>query len=455
MESSLSQPAESEHSVKLEIEARGSCSQEPMSDSKPFIKSEEKHSSCEAMDTNNNNNVDTNEQVEYQTDVKRESHDNTRPDEGTFAKPTSAAKQAGSARTRNFGAGLVTPEFRSQTETPISSQLLSNVPSSALFEGIEFTTPVGSGQFSPLASAIRIGRKRQLSVSPLSSSSVDLNSLIRTSPTSLVNYITNSRSSSAGSVGHLSPSFFSKPGRLQTPLGRQPQISLRNANYPQPTTALNQLDSSKTRPDSVENLQTEIKEEMKDVSFADCQTNGLPDIKMEQDLPPLLTQPVTRQVTTLETVREESVGAYGDSEDEGHPNDNPDYPSNDLDLEVDSKKGILDSKTKRVYYNYPSVEDPHNNQCRWADCTHQCDKLESLVQHVNNEHIYRDSRKEFVCFWNGCVREKKPFKAQYMLLVHMRRHTGEKPHKCTVSVYIDTKESEHSFYGTLCEGVFT
>ena len=24
-------------------------------------------------------------------------------------------------------------------------------------------------------------------------------------------------------------------------------------------------------------------------------------------------------------------------------------------------------------------------------------------------------------------------KAQYMLVVHMRRHTGEKPHKCTVS----------------------
>lgn len=37
-----------------------------------------------------------------------------------------------------------------------------------------------------------------------------------------------------------------------------------------------------------------------------------------------------------------------------------------------------------------------------------------------------------MCRWEECSREQKPFKAQYMLVVHMRRHTGEKPHKCTV-----------------------
>ena len=36
-----------------------------------------------------------------------------------------------------------------------------------------------------------------------------------------------------------------------------------------------------------------------------------------------------------------------------------------------------------------------------------------------------------MCQWKDCSREEKPFKAQYMLVVHMRRHTGEKPHKCT------------------------
>ena len=53
-------------------------------------------------------------------------------------------------------------------------------------------------------------------------------------------------------------------------------------------------------------------------------------------------------------------------------------------------------------------------------------------QHINQEHIAAN-KKLFVCRWTDCSREEKPFKAQYMLVVHMRRHTGEKPHRCTVS----------------------
>ncbi len=53
-------------------------------------------------------------------------------------------------------------------------------------------------------------------------------------------------------------------------------------------------------------------------------------------------------------------------------------------------------------------------------------------QHLNQDHI-QANKKAFICRWEDCSREEKPFKAQYMLVVHMRRHTGEKPHKCTVS----------------------
>jgi hypothetical protein len=55
----------------------------------------------------------------------------------------------------------------------------------------------------------------------------------------------------------------------------------------------------------------------------------------------------------------------------------------------------------------------------------------SLFQHIANDHIHAN-KKHFVCQWRDCSRQEKPFKAQYMLVVHMRRHTGEKPHKCTV-----------------------
>ena len=58
---------------------------------------------------------------------------------------------------------------------------------------------------------------------------------------------------------------------------------------------------------------------------------------------------------------------------------------------------------------------------------------DDLVKHINNDHIHAN-KKSFICGWEECSRGKKPFKAQYMLVVHMRRHTGEKPHKCTVSI---------------------
>ena len=71
--------------------------------------------------------------------------------------------------------------------------------------------------------------------------------------------------------------------------------------------------------------------------------------------------------------------------------------------------------------------------CHWKDCTIEFSTQIDLVKHINNDHIHAN-KKSFVCHWENCSRSEKPFKAQYMLVVHMRRHTGEKPHQCTVSV---------------------
>ncbi|KAH8298697.1 hypothetical protein KR018_006901 [Drosophila ironensis] len=68
--------------------------------------------------------------------------------------------------------------------------------------------------------------------------------------------------------------------------------------------------------------------------------------------------------------------------------------------------------------------------CHWQSCGIEFMTQDELVKHINNDHI-QTNKKAFICRWEECSRGEKPFKAQYMLVVHMRRHTGEKPHKCT------------------------
>ncbi|XP_028292901.1 zinc finger protein GLI2-like [Gouania willdenowi] len=70
----------------------------------------------------------------------------------------------------------------------------------------DYISPVEVSRFSSPRLTPRLSRKRALSISPLSDASIDLQTMIRTSPNSLVAYINNSRSSSAASssYGHLS-----------------------------------------------------------------------------------------------------------------------------------------------------------------------------------------------------------------------------------------------------------
>ncbi|CAB3386201.1 Hypothetical predicted protein [Cloeon dipterum] len=75
-------------------------------------------------------------------------------------------------------------------------------------------------------------------------------------------------------------------------------------------------------------------------------------------------------------------------------------------------------------------QDFIETHCKWFECGQEFATQAELVHHINTDHIPA-TKKIFVCRWNECTREEKPFKANYMLVVHMRRHTGEKPHKCT------------------------
>lgn len=56
----------------------------------------------------------------------------------------------------------------------------------------------------PPRNAVKLTKKRALSISPLSDTSLDLQTVIRTSPSSLVAFINSRCASPGGSYGHLS-----------------------------------------------------------------------------------------------------------------------------------------------------------------------------------------------------------------------------------------------------------
>lgn len=74
--------------------------------------------------------------------------------------------------------------------------------------------------------------------------------------------------------------------------------------------------------------------------------------------------------------------------------------------------------------------------CKWIGCEAIYSEQDDLVRHIEKVHI--DQRKAddlYICYWENCSRQTKPFNARYKLVIHMRVHSGEKPNKCTVSMH--------------------
>ncbi|XP_003470143.1 transcriptional activator GLI3 isoform X2 [Cavia porcellus] len=294
------------------------------------------------------------------------------------------------------------------------------LPSAATSAGaihMEYLHAMDSTRFpSPRLSA-RPSRKRTLSISPLSDHSFDLQTMIRTSPNSLVTILNNSRSSSSasGSYGHLSASAISPALSFTYPsapvslhmhqqiLSRQQSLGSAFGHsppliHPAPTfptqrpipgipTVLNPVQVSSGPSESSQNKPTS---ESAVSSTGDPMHNKRSKIKPDEDLP--------------------SPGARGQQE----------QPEGTTLVKEEGDKDESKQEPEVIY----------ETNCHWEGCTREFDTQDQLVHHINNDHIHGE-KKEFVCRWLDCSREQKPFKAQYMLVVHMRRHTGEKPHKCT------------------------
>ena len=105
--------------------------------------------------------------------------------------------------------------------------------------------------------------------------------------------------------------------------------------------------------------------------------------------------------------------------------------------ETDSKAGekkTSSSDSSRKNSNASEEENSTAFACKWLGCDVVYSDQDDLVRHIEKAHI--DQRKAedlYICYWEGCTRQTKPFNARYKLVIHMRVHSGEKPNKCTVS----------------------
>uniref|UniRef100_A0A672Y834 C2H2-type domain-containing protein n=1 Tax=Sphaeramia orbicularis TaxID=375764 RepID=A0A672Y834_9TELE len=318
--------------------------------------------------------------------------------------------------------GLTTAEYYHQMallaghRSPYTTDLLPSVASSAGASSasalhMEYLQAMDSSRFPSPRLPSRPSRKRPLPISPLSEHSFDLQTMIRNSPNSLVTMLNNSRSSSStsGSYGHLSAGAISPALSFAYPptpvalhvhqqlIGRQPGIVGSAFGHSPPL------------------------------------IHPTPAFATQRPVPGIPPSGLSASERSTKPTSESAVSSTGDPMHHKRSKMKPEeeLPSPGAVSVQDHPDGM--TLVKEEGDKDESKQEPevvYETNCHWENCCREFDTQEQLVQHINNDHIHGE-KKEFVCRWEECSREQKPFKAQYMLVVHMRRHTGEKPHKCT------------------------
>lgn len=301
-------------------------------------------------------------------------------------------------------------------------------------------------------------KKRALSMSPLSDGyGIDFNSIIRTSPTSLVAYINGSRSSPASHhtlsplqpevYGHFlgvrgscipypqSPGLFSLPGST---------LALIPLSDPHPGTEcghMQRLEQGGALESQMANMVVEqqcLPEEGGTLQEAARSANDLvPSLHFQLELatiirsdsPPQGPPPPYHSHYQHRHLQRPPSHIQGKAQSQGPVSQPP-----------PASPGHGTSLVPHPLSLFPMLEEEEGELedysgghcCRWVDCSAVYDQKEELVRHIEKRHVDQRKGEDFTCFWAVCQRRFKPFNARYKLLIHMRVHSGEKPNKCTV-----------------------
>uniref|UniRef100_UPI003AB03423 zinc finger protein GLIS3 n=1 Tax=Centroberyx gerrardi TaxID=166262 RepID=UPI003AB03423 len=293
-------------------------------------------------------------------------------------------------------------------------------------------------------------KKRALSMSPLSDvMGIDFNSIIRTSPTSLVAYINGSRSSPAShlTVSPVQPEvyghFLGVRGRcipqanpLSTPgysLALAPQTELRSGTE---SGRMQRLEEGGALESQMANMVVE-QQCLPEEGGAMEKTSEVRNQPPNNLLPSRPLEPELLTVVQAATPPQGPPPPYHSHQHIhlARPRSQMKAPSQDPLSQAPTappRHGVsFLPQVPMLEEEEGELEDYGGHCCRWLDCSAVYDQKEELVRHIEKLHVDQRKAEDFTCYWVGCPRKFKSFNARYKLLIHMRVHSGEKPNKCT------------------------